>query len=166
MAPGRNPSAKSQGREVGAPKGRVRRFLNQYVCQFPISQVSCNGHFDNWQTSLGCRSGMPSSQERAGRRPQKAKVTRSNRVGCARFHWGRRRESRTLPRKRDGSIGFPIDGGCSHRLDRAVAKCEFLDRVAPRTKLPIFPDWQTFSGSVGISPEVIFQISGRVNLVP
>ena len=132
MAPGTKPIGQEPGPGSWRSQGKSKKVLKSIrlpISDLPSPPLSCNGHFDNWQTSLswrmGCRSGMPSSQERAGRRPQKAKVTRSNRVGCARFHWGRRRESRTLPRKRDGSIGFPFDGGCWHTLNRAVANASF-----------------------------------------
>jgi hypothetical protein len=54
--------------------------------------------------------------------------------------------------------GFPFDGGCTHRLNRAVANASFW--AAPRTKPHIFPDQQTFSGLAGISREVIFRYRG------
>jgi hypothetical protein len=114
---------------------------------------------------MGCRSGMPSSQERAGRRPPKAKVTRSNRVGCAKFQsLSRRRESQALPRKRDGSIGFPLDGGCSHRLNRAVANASFW--IGPRRapSLPSSPTTNILRFGWHFS-RAHFQTSGRVNLV-
>jgi hypothetical protein len=147
-------------RSLGKSK-KVLKSMRLPISDLQSPPLSCNDHFDNWQTSLswrmGCRSGMP--QERARRRlswdytPARAFCSPRKRPNCVSHVSGmnchlclrngksrsRLRESQALPRKRDGSIGFPIDRGCSHRLNRAVAKREFLDRAAPRTKLPVFP---------------------------